>query len=113
MDASELYPYGFHPAAHNWNREFTGSAVQKYTRTQRPPRYYWIDFGFSVRFDASETHPLAYPMLGGDKSVPEHQGISLEALTANKPLDPFPTDIYYAGNLVREYFTEVISSCLR
>lgn len=108
MDASELYPDGYHPVEHDWNRDFTGSAVQKYTRTQRPPKYYWIDFGFAHQFDASDTHPLVYPLLGGDKTVPEHQDIDPVNHTTNEPQDPFPTDIYCVGNLIRRFFIEVI-----
>jgi len=34
------------------------------------------------------------------KSVPEFQ-------TSTEPRDPFPTDIYYAGNMIREHFLDV------
>lgn len=107
MDGSEMYPDGFHPVKQDHNREFTGPALQKYTRTQRPPRYYWIDFGLSVPFDSLENFPRAVPVHGGDKSVPEHQHIYRTA-RPHEPTNPFPTDIYYLGNMVRMFFTEVM-----
>lgn len=107
MDASEMYPNGFHPAKHDYNREFTGSASQKYTRTQRPPKYYWIDFGLSVLFDESDKSPRAPPLWAGDKSAPEIQHVFTEP-GPFEPIDPFPTDIYYLGNMIRMFFTEVV-----
>lgn len=103
MDGSEIYPKGFHPRRFDRSPNFTSSAQQKYTRTQRPPKYYWIDFGLSARFDPSEEFPRVPILRGNDKSVPEHQDPDYETQLAN----PFPTDIYYLGNLIREYFTEV------
>ncbi|KAG1767444.1 hypothetical protein EDD22DRAFT_875894 [Suillus occidentalis] len=60
--------------------------------------YYIIDFGLSRRYDASEENPREYPIFGGDKTVPEFQNDS------NVPLNPFPTDVYYLGNVIREQF---------
>ncbi|KAF9480281.1 hypothetical protein BDN70DRAFT_992808 [Pholiota conissans] len=102
MDGSVMYPYGFHPVKPHRNREFTGSAKQAYTRTQRPPKYYWIDFGNSARFDPWDKSPRIYPVHGTDHSAPEFQDPKSE----DQLLDPFPTDIYYLGNLIRLYFTE-------
>lgn len=105
MDGSEMYPEGYHAASQNHNRQFTGPAIQKYTRTQCPPRYYWIDFGLSIPFDPSINNPKVMPIHGGDKSVPEHRDIyKTRTLT---PTDPFATDIYYLGNMLRLFFTEV------
>ncbi|KAF9485466.1 hypothetical protein BDN70DRAFT_903039 [Pholiota conissans] len=101
MDPSEILPYGFHPVRHRKNREFTGPAYQKYTRTQRPPKYYWIDFGLSVRFHENDASPRVTGLRANDQSAPELRGDDLR-----QQHDPFPTDIYYLGNLVRTYFTE-------
>ncbi|KAF9480289.1 hypothetical protein BDN70DRAFT_622115 [Pholiota conissans] len=102
MDGSEMYPKGFHPREPDYNPTFTGSAQQKYTRTQRPPKYYWIDFGLSARLDPADEHPLLPILRGNDKSVPEHQDPDYQTQFA----DPYATDIYHLGNLIREYFTE-------
>jgi hypothetical protein len=38
--------------------------------------------------------------MGGDKTAPEHQN-------GDTPCNPFPTDVYYLGNLVRGYYMKV------
>ncbi|KAH7904082.1 hypothetical protein BJ138DRAFT_1073715 [Hygrophoropsis aurantiaca] len=96
MDATSLYDEPFHPVRPEWKRDLSGYARHS-TRTQRPPKYYFIDFGISRRYDPSDTKPLEPPIIGGDKTVPEFQN-SVE------PRNPFPTDIYYLGNLLREDF---------
>ena len=96
FDPSEMYPEGFHPIQMNRKRNFKGSA-ERYTRTERPPRYYLIDFGLSRRYTSRDV--LDEPLRGGDRSAPEHQGRRL--------CNPFHTDIYYLGNLVREEFIQV------
>jgi hypothetical protein len=101
MDASEMYPNSFHPVVQDRNRDYHGTA-KHYPRTRRPPKYYFIDFGLSRRYDPANGPPLEAPLIGGDKSVPEFQG--------NKALehsDPFPTDVYYIGNLVKRDFLDV------
>ncbi|KIK41252.1 hypothetical protein CY34DRAFT_806284 [Suillus luteus UH-Slu-Lm8-n1] len=97
MDAKDLYVEPYHPVKPHMKRDFSGLASH-YTRTQRPPKYYIIDFGLSRRYDASEENPREYPIFGGDKTVPEFQNDS------NVPLNPFPTDVYYLGNVIREQF---------
>ncbi|TFK74323.1 hypothetical protein BDN72DRAFT_744001, partial [Pluteus cervinus] len=98
MNGDELFPEG-------WNHNFPeltpdGEARAKaFTRTQKPPRYYLIDFGLSRQYDASETNPLEPPIFGGDKTVPEFQ-------TDEETFNPFHTDIYYIGNTIREYIIE-------
>jgi serine/threonine protein kinase len=75
--------------------------IEPYTRTQRPLRYYFIDFGISRLYSAEDgPHPLEPPIRGDDKSVPEFQH-------SMKPCDPFSTDIYYVGNVIREEMLSV------
>ena len=100
MDASGMYPRGFHPRLQNRNPEFTGPA-KHLTRTQHPPKYYFVDFGIARRYDPANGPPLELPIEGGDKSVPEFQA-------SNGPCDPFPTNVYYLGNFIRREFLEVI-----
>ncbi|TFK57847.1 hypothetical protein BDN72DRAFT_782802, partial [Pluteus cervinus] len=73
--------------------------AKAFTRTQRPPKYYFIDFGLSRQYDASETNPLEEPIMGGDRTVPEFK-------TDKEMFNPFHTDIYYIGNMIREYIIE-------
>jgi len=98
MDAPGMFPEGFHPMVPRKNRQYTGDA-KHYTRTQCPPRYYWIDFGLSVKFNESERSPQVLPLQATDKTAPEFQHPSFRTV----PHNPFPTDIYYLGNLVRTF----------
>jgi hypothetical protein len=95
MDPLSLFPESFHPVEKQMRRDFTGKA-KHYTRTQRPTRYYLIDFGISRRYAAEDMPALEVPIWGGDKTVPEFQN--------NKACDPFPTDVYYLGNTIRNEF---------
>lgn len=94
--ASGMYPNGFHPMKNNRNKNFKGTA-KAYTRTQRPPVYYLIDFGLSRQYISRDV--TDEPLRGGDKSAPEHR--------SKRRCNPFQTDIYYIGNLVRHEFIEV------
>ena len=95
-DSSKMYPNGFHPAKIDRNRNFKGTA-KAYTRTQRPPRYFLIDFGLSRQYVSRDA--MDEPLPGEDKSAPEHR--------SKRRCNPFHTDIYYIGNLVRQDFMKV------
>ncbi|KAG2364056.1 kinase-like domain-containing protein [Suillus spraguei] len=100
MDAKDIYVEPYHPVKPHMKRDFSGHASHR-TRTQRPPKYYIIDFGLSRQYDANDKNPLEYPVLGGDKTVPEFQN------NMSIPLNPFPTDVYYLGNIIRERFLNI------
>ncbi|OCH93150.1 hypothetical protein OBBRIDRAFT_749934 [Obba rivulosa] len=100
MDPKPLYPDMYHPLSSHLKRDYSGPA-KHYTRTKRPTRYLYIDFGISRKYSAEENSPLEDPIWGGDKTVPEFH-------RSNDPCDPFPTDIYYLGNMIREYFLKPI-----
>ena len=102
LDPSGMYPLGFHPSQINRDRDFRGRA-KRYTRTDRPPRYYLIDFGLSRRYPSR--YVVDEPLRGGDRTAPEHR--------RGKRCNPFPTDVYYLGNLVREQFLMVGLICLQ
>jgi hypothetical protein len=99
LDPSKMYPKSFHPANIKRSSDYRRK-VKGHTRTWRPPRYLLIDFGLSRQYDRANGPPLDRPLRGGDKSAPEHQDLQT-------PCDPFPTDVYYLGNLVRERFIQV------
>ncbi|KAI0258475.1 kinase-like domain-containing protein, partial [Gloeopeniophorella convolvens] len=98
LDPSRMYPKSFHPTEINRSKDFRRPA-RWYTRTRYPPRYYLIDFGLSREYDPTHGPPRELPLRGGDKSAPEHRDMQT-------PCDPFPTDVYYLGNLVREDYME-------
>jgi serine/threonine protein kinase len=99
LDAKDIYAEPYHPVDPLMKRDFSGR-VRHYTRTQRPPKYYFIDFGLSRRYDPREASPLEFPIFGGDKSVPEFQN------NTDVPVNPFPTDVYYLGNVIKEEFMD-------
>ena len=100
LDPSWMYPESFHTVAIDRSKDFRKKA-KAYSRSRRPPRYLLIDFGLSRQYDPANGPPLDKPLRGGDKSAPEHQ----DRVT---PCNPFPTDIYYLANLVREQFVKVL-----
>jgi hypothetical protein len=118
MDPSGMFPESFHFVKTNLTPDLKQRAP-RLTRTQKPPSYYFIDFGISGYFPVRPTlEPIAVP---GDRSAPEHQrylkGRRMRQSEAGKPLpelqpdemvaDPFSTDIYLLGNLINEKFITV------
>ncbi|KAJ7213429.1 kinase-like domain-containing protein [Mycena pura] len=104
MDGQRLYPRGFHPdITHQDLMPDRYAKAGHRTRTRVPVKYYFIDFGISRRYSANErSGNLMEPIInGGDKSPPEHLQPGRVAA------DPFPTDIYYLGNLIRTDFLHV------
>ncbi|KAJ7186164.1 kinase-like domain-containing protein [Mycena filopes] len=105
MDGQHLFPDGVHPRYQTLTPNRRGLA-KHYTRTQRPVKYYLIDFGISTAFRPGEAHSV-YQILGRDRTVPEF--IPIEDLPPDTPVsvllhDPFPVDVYYIGNMIRREF---------
>lgn len=107
VDSSKMIPGGFH-----FQRPLTADGVkflQEYkgddsephlmkTRTEAGPmKYYFIDFGLSVRFPSFETRGL---VTGEDgrmrKRVPE--------ISQTVPYDPFKVDVRLVGEMLRREF---------
>ena len=108
MDATPLFPKPYHPIRKSKLRDFSNdgwfaSDPKHYTRTQRPVKYYFVDFGISRRYNPDDGPPLEDPIFGGDKTVPEFR-ISLDAC------NPFPTDVYYLGSAIRKTLLKVRKS---
>ncbi|KAF9803611.1 hypothetical protein IEO21_09627 [Rhodonia placenta] len=99
FEGRPLYPKLYHPQQIDYSLDVQTLAPY-HTRTARPTRYYFIDFGLSRRYESKDGHPREYPIWGGDKTVPEFH-------RSNDACDPFPTDIYYLGNMIREDFLQV------
>ncbi|KAJ7761187.1 hypothetical protein DFH07DRAFT_883708 [Mycena maculata] len=95
QDATKLYPQGFHPVS-PWVNTAYDRLSRAITRTECWPHYYFIDFGLSRRYSPAAGPPLEDVILGGDKSPPEH--------SRNSQCNPFPTDIYFLGNLLNIHF---------
>ncbi|KAL4243620.1 hypothetical protein ABKN59_011684 [Abortiporus biennis] len=99
MDPKPLFPKMYHPRYTNYSRDFKGVA-KYYNRTSMPVQYYLIDFGLSRRYDPENISPREEPIIGGDKSVPEFKNWT-------EAMDPFPTDVYYIGNVIRVDFLRI------
>ncbi|KAF8829577.1 hypothetical protein HHX47_DHR3000728 [Lentinula edodes] len=56
-------------------------------------RYYFIDFGRSEMYDPTEPRPLEYALKSGGYTPPEGD--------ADIPCDPFATDVYILGTMIR------------
>ncbi len=100
MDSRPILPNSFHPQSTETTRDLKHWVAPR-SRTTHPVKYYLMDFGLSTRYSAEETNPLEVPIFGGDRTVPEFQQ------DRTIPRNPFHTDIYYMGNLVRQYFMQV------
>ncbi|KAK7012631.1 hypothetical protein R3P38DRAFT_2550016, partial [Favolaschia claudopus] len=98
QDPTLLYPEGFHPVQTLMDPAYKHLS-RPITRTECWPRYYIIDFGLSRRYDPAQGPPMEDIIRGGDKSPPEHLGAAYDL-----PCNPFPTDIYFLGNLLKEEF---------
>ncbi|KAJ6618129.1 hypothetical protein B0H10DRAFT_2176290 [Mycena sp. CBHHK59/15] len=95
MDGAPLYLIPYHPVEQNMMRDFSG---------RRPVKYYITDFGLSRRYPPGVHSPLESIIVGGDKSVPEFRKTKDGVLPME--CDPFPTDVYYIGNLIRGDFLQ-------
>lgn len=104
MDPKPTFPNMYHPRVNRQNRNFKGTA-KYYTRTARPTKYLLIDFGLSRKYNPEDGIPSEIPILGGDRTVPEFQGDG-----EYRPWNPFPTDIYYVGNMIRKDFLQVFAT---
>lgn len=99
LDPTNMYPDSFHPVDMGRSKDFRHD-VKGYSRTRRPTRYLLIDFGLSRQYELSGEPPLDEPLRGGDSTAPEHQD-------GKTRCNPFPTDVYYLGNLVRRCYMQV------
>jgi len=99
LQGKDMFPRKYHYMEDMKLPDLSGPAPY-FTRTERPPKYFLIDFGISRRYDAGVDAPLEPVILGGDKFVPEFRNLESSQ-------NPFPTDIFCAGNMIRQQFIEV------
>lgn len=99
MDGS-MFPESWHPVAEHKARDFNGKAPH-FTRTERPPKYYIIDFGNACVYDPQNPSPIeGRTTEDGDTAI-------LGTQHSDDPRDPFPSDVYSLGNVIREDFLKV------
>ncbi|KAK0464360.1 uncharacterized protein EV420DRAFT_1038122 [Desarmillaria tabescens] len=103
MDATSMYgPDSFHPRETDQKYDFSGRARYR-SRTERPPKYYFIDFGLSILYKPEELPATVCALEGGDKSVPEFLADNPDSTKRTPKHDPFAVDVYYLGNTFRAF----------
>ena len=99
MDASNMYPLGFHPVRDIFLRDVT-TVAPIIPRSMAGVKYYFVDYGISSYFPAgSQKKSLVLGTAGRDQDVPE--------LSDEVPYDPFKVDIFTIGNVFRQVFCDV------
>ncbi|KZV68708.1 hypothetical protein PENSPDRAFT_666269 [Peniophora sp. CONT] len=98
MDASEMYPDGFHPVNMDDTLEDGFIRARVRPRSQVSIKYYFIDYGISSVFAPGQPRGLVTGTDGRDQDVPELSDIA--------PYDPFAVDVFLIGNLLRKAFLE-------
>ncbi|KAG2014288.1 other/AgaK1 protein kinase [Coprinopsis cinerea AmutBmut pab1-1] len=104
MDPKAMQFQRFHFCAHEMPHEFEKSVDTKhiswkFSRTERRPKYYIIDFGHASQYTDEQMPPLEWVDVASDPSLPEIKA-------RHKPWNPFPIDVYYVGNFIRMEFLD-------
>ncbi|KZS89792.1 hypothetical protein SISNIDRAFT_458480 [Sistotremastrum niveocremeum HHB9708] len=97
----DLYPKGFHPARPSYYvskpgspKIITGPPYQ--SRTIAPVKYYFIDFGESIKYDSIEDRQLIFSTVGHDLDVPEFTSGAFI-----RGVDPFRLDVRAMGDMLK------------
>ena len=90
IEPEKMFPEGYHTRKDLRKPDLSGPAIF-YTRTQRPSKYFIIDFGMSRRYESDDDSPM-------EPTVTE-KGVELQ--------NPFQVDVYLAGELLRQVFLDV------
>ncbi|KAH9888342.1 kinase-like domain-containing protein [Cubamyces lactineus] len=96
MDGRALYPNGHHPVWTDCSPDIV-EELKPLLRMDHPVKYFYIDFGLSVRFEP-DASPYVVGDVGRDAEVPE--------LSSTVPYDAFKADIYALGNLFDKEFVQ-------
>ncbi|KAB5588841.1 hypothetical protein CTheo_7718 [Ceratobasidium theobromae] len=101
MDARPLYDEPFHPFYQTRSLDGKRSIYPKYLRSQRPIRYYFIDFGYAKWF-RDDNEPRAVVGWRAREQTPEQE--------EGHAYDPFKADIYQLGAIIRRDLIPRIST---
>jgi hypothetical protein len=96
MDATTMFPEGFHPAAPHRHPIDILRPPPSVPRRETTVRYYLIDFGISVRYEDKKSRGKITGADGRERTTPE--------LSDTIPYDPFPVDIYVAGKVLQTIY---------
>ncbi|KAG9124818.1 hypothetical protein FRC07_010118 [Ceratobasidium sp. 392] len=100
MNKRPLYDQLFHPFYQDLSLDAKCLILPKYIRSQKPARYYYIDFGYAKWFQ----DPAARRTLTGASArepAPEQK--------SGRTYDPFEGDIYQLGAILRRDLIPVSS----
>ncbi|KAM5537833.1 hypothetical protein V8D89_008475 [Ganoderma adspersum] len=97
MDGQPLFPHGHHPVRHNFSPDAVYQ-LSPLSRLEHPVRYFYIDFGISIRFTESAP-PHALGIEGRYKEAPE--------MSFSIPYDAFKVDVFALGTLYFKEFLEM------
>jgi hypothetical protein len=92
MDATHMYPLGFHPVE-EFHLDDVTTPAPRISRLEAGVKYYFVDYGISSYFPPGSRRELVLGIAGRDQDVPE--------LSNNVPYDPFKVDIFTIGNVLR------------
>ncbi|KAI0039018.1 hypothetical protein FA95DRAFT_1504750 [Auriscalpium vulgare] len=100
MDASAMFPKGFHPIDQASLPDMSAIAPSR-SRLSAGVKYFFVDYGISSEFplDSNPASRLVVGTLGRDQEPPE--------LSDTVPYDPFKLDIFVLGNVFRREYYEV------
>ncbi|KAK0207433.1 hypothetical protein IW262DRAFT_1282108 [Armillaria fumosa] len=104
LDLDKMYPRGSTLVSPNLAPNRSDLKSVKYiNQTKCWPWYYLIDFGILCRYAPSNDPSMEPPISGSNKHAPEHS-----IITVNPPwvddCNPFLTDVYYLGSLLKRTF---------
>ncbi|KAG8719280.1 hypothetical protein FRC08_003230 [Ceratobasidium sp. 394] len=102
MDAYPLYDEPFHPFYHFRSLDGKRRVRPRYLRSQRPVRYYYIDFGYAKWFRDGDAGPRTVVGWRAREQTPEQ--------VEGFPYDPFKADIFQLGAIIRRDLIPNISS---
>ena len=99
MDATPLYPQGFHPVVLGRTPDFR-SRARPFSRfaTSQQVKYYLADYDMSVKFEPGQSKDVLGET-GADREVPE--------LSTTVPYDAFKADVFILGNALRRRILNV------
>ncbi|KAI0364014.1 kinase-like protein [Pilatotrama ljubarskyi] len=96
MDGTPLYPEGYHPVRIHRAPDAIHDARPR-ARVEYPVKYFYIDFGLSVRFHAGAS-PRVTGKVGQFTDIPE--------MSSPAPYDAFKADVYALGRLFNHEFEQ-------
>ena len=100
MDATHMYPQGFHPVEGLFLFDIRTPAP-RISRLEAGVKYYYVDYGISSYFPSDSRRELVLGIAGRDRDVPEPSN--------NVRYDPFKVDIFTIGNVLLGKFQAVSS----